>query len=102
MNRLSFVFLILAFVVGCARGEVTRADWQAMDTKEKDLIIESFRGHEAARDAKGGTGRLHPRSTEHYRERIDELFAAGDDRTVTQIWEDLVEEKSSTVPAPAE
>lgn len=101
MARLTIVVLMIATFVACARGEVTRADWQAMDLKEKDLIIESFRGHEAARDAKGGTGRLHPRSTEFYRERIDELYAKGDQRTVTQIWEDLVEDKLPPSP-PAE
>jgi len=98
MVRLSLVLVIVAFVVGCARGEVTRADWESMSVKEKDLIVESFRGHEAARDAKGGTGRLHPRSNEFYREKIDELYAKGDQRPVARIWEDLVEEK---LPTPA-
>lgn len=101
MKRLPLVFVLVVILLGCARGEVTRADWQAMDAREKDLIIESFRGHEAARDAKGGTGRLHPRATEYYRERIDELYARGDERTVATIWEDLVEEKGPE-PSPAE
>jgi len=101
MVRLSLVLLLTALVVGCARGDVTRADWQGMSAKEKNLIIESLRGHEAARDAKGGTGRLHPRSTEFYRERIDELYVKGDERPVTLIWEDLVEEKLPP-PAPTE
>jgi len=98
MVRLSLVVTIVALVVACARGEVARADWEGMSVKEKDLIVESFRGPEAARDAKGGGGRLHPRSTEFYREKIDELYAKGDRRSVARIWEDLVEEK---LPGPA-
>ena len=97
MARLTFIFVIAALLVSCARGDVTREDWQRMSVKEKDLIIESFRGREAARDAKGGTGKLHPRSTKFYRERVDEGYAKGDQRTVAQIWEDLVEEK---MPSP--
>lgn len=101
MARLTFVLVIVAFAVSCTRGEVTRGDWERMTVAEKDLIIESFRGHEAARDAKGGTGRLHPRPTEFYRERIDEVYAKGDQRPVTLIWEDLVESKLPPAP-PAE
>ena len=84
---------LLVLFAACARGEVTRADWKGLSTDEKTVIIESFRGHEAARDAKGGTGRLHTKSTEYYRDRIDELYRSGDERTVAEIWESFVEEK---------
>ncbi len=62
------------------------------------MIVESLRGHEAARDAKGGFGRLHPKTNEYYIEQIDARYNTGDTRSVTEIWEDLVEPK----PRPAE
>jgi predicted Fe-S protein YdhL (DUF1289 family) len=94
MKHLTLALAIVVLLFSCARGEVTRADWQAMSPEEKTLIIESFRGHEAARDAKGGDGRLHPQSNDEYRERIDAIYDAGDERTVAEIWDGLVEEKT--------
>jgi len=95
MVRVTTVLLLfcLTLFASCVRGEVSRSDWQAMKPEEKLLVIESFRGHESARDAKGGSGRLHPKSSEYYRERIDDIYRGGDERTVAVIWEELVEEK---------
>ncbi len=90
MKRLTVITIILAMTLACARGQVTRENWEAMTPQEKLLIVDSFKGHEGSRDAKGGTGRLHPESSEHYRDRIDEIYQAGDERSVALIWEDLV------------
>ncbi len=93
--------LLLTLVLGlaaCSRGEVTRVDWQAMTAEEKILVIEAFRGHESARDAKGGSGRLHPETSEYYRDRIDELYKGGEERSVAEIWEGLVEKKDVASP----
>lgn len=67
-----------------------------MSPEEKILIVESFRGHESARDAKGGGGRLHPESSEYYRDRIDEMYRAGDERPAVQLWDELVQDRPAT------
>jgi hypothetical protein len=102
MIRATLAILFASLLVfACARGDVTRSDWERMSPDEKLLIIEAFRGHEASREAKGGGGRLHPRPSEEYRERIDALYRGGDQRTVAEIWDDLVEPRMAS-PAPAE
>ena len=100
MKRLLIFAIILSAVLGCSRGDVTREDWEAMTPDTKLLIVDSFKGHESAREAKGGTGRLHPESSEHYRNRIDEIYRAGDERPVNAIWEELVSEKPPAQEKP--
>ena len=95
MPRRSLVLTVcLAFLLaGCQRGEIAKNEWLKMNEREKLLVVESLRGYEQANERKGGGGRLHPRDGEWYRRAIDERYAAGDERPVTAIWDELVEEK---------
>ncbi|MFA6957822.1 MAG: hypothetical protein WC538_18305 [Thermoanaerobaculia bacterium] len=87
----SFVLALLLLPAGCGRAEISAEKWKSMSPQDKTLVIESFRGHEAARDAKGGFGRAHPRETTWYLDQIDSRYAKGDTRSVSEIWEELVE-----------
>ncbi|MCM2315739.1 MAG: hypothetical protein NDJ92_11385 [Thermoanaerobaculia bacterium] len=92
-HRLLIVLAVLALLAACGRPEISAEQWKAMSPQDKTLVVESMRGHEAAREAKGGTGRLHPRETTWYLDEIDARYARGDNRSVSEIWNDLVEPK---------
>jgi hypothetical protein len=86
--------LLLAFVLllaACGRPEISAVQWKEMSPQDKTLVIESMRGYEASRDAKGGTGRGHPRPTTWYLDEIDARYAKGETKSVTEIWNELVE-----------
>lgn len=87
------VVALLALLAACGRPEISAEQWKGMPPQDKTLVVESMRGHEAAREAKGGTGRLHPRETTWYLDEIDARYAKGDTRSVSAIWDELVEPK---------
>jgi hypothetical protein len=88
---LSLVVALLLLQAACGRAEISAEKWKTMSPQDKTLVIESLRGREAARDAKGGFGRAHPRETTWYLDQIDARYAKGDMRSVSAIWEELVE-----------
>lgn len=85
------MFAALVLAAACGRAEISAEKWKTLPPQDKTLVVESLRGHEAARDAKGGFGRAHPRDTTWYLDQIDALYAKGDTRSVSAIWEDLAE-----------
>jgi hypothetical protein len=98
-HSLSILLALLQLcLVSCERTEIGAERWKRMPRPEKILVIESLRGHEEARQAKGGFGRPHPLTSEAYLAKIDELYSGGDIRPVTEIWESLAapESPSST------
>jgi hypothetical protein len=92
-QRFSILLAVVLLLVACGRPEISAEQWKGMSPQDKSLVVESMRGHEAARDAKGGTGRSHPRETTWYLDEIDARFAKGDTRSVREIWNELVEPK---------
>ncbi|MBI2214169.1 MAG: hypothetical protein HYU52_11030 [Acidobacteria bacterium] len=88
---LPFLVAALVLVAACGRPEISAEKWKAMSPQDKTLVVESLRGHESAREAKGGFGRAHPRDTTWYLDQIDDRYAKGDVRSVSEIWEELVE-----------
>lgn len=93
MKRIVLQLLLVAALLSaaCGRAEISAEKWKAMSPQDKTLVIESLRGYEASRNAKGGTGRAHPRETIWYLDQIDAAYAKGDTRSVTEIWDSLVE-----------
>ncbi|MGK2856731.1 MAG: hypothetical protein ACSLFQ_05935 [Thermoanaerobaculia bacterium] len=91
--KIWILLAIFALAAACGRPEISAEKWKAMSPQDKTLVVESMRGHEAARDAKGGTGRAHPRETTWYLDQIDARYAGGDTRSVSAIWDELVEPK---------
>ena len=92
-RRIQLVVAVVLWLAACGRPEISAAQWKAMSPQDKTLVIESLRGHEGSRDAKGGTGRAHPRDTVWYLDQIDARYAKGETRSVTEIWDELVEPK---------
>jgi hypothetical protein len=97
MRRSIVRFLLAALLLSaaCGRAEISAEQWKGMSPQDKTLVVESLRGHEAAREAKGGFGRAHPRDTTWYLDQIDARYAKGDKRSVSAIWEELVESKQT-------
>jgi hypothetical protein len=62
-----------------------------MNGREKELYVRTLLGHEEVLTRKGGKGHRYTADPSVYVRRIDERFAAGDRRTVEQIWDDLAD-----------
>ncbi|HVR44919.1 MAG TPA: hypothetical protein VMS56_15915 [Thermoanaerobaculia bacterium] len=88
-----FAALLLA---GCGRHEISRAEWEALEPREKELVVESLRGGEAAAEAKGSAPRSWSRPTGEYVGEIDARYAAGDPRSVNEIWRELADRGGGT------
>ena len=78
-------------IASCGRAEISAEKWKGLSPQDKTLVVESLLGHEAARDAKGGQGRAHPRDTIWYLDEIDARYAKGETRSVSELWNELVE-----------
>lgn len=83
------LFLFTLTLLSCGRHEVSRDHWMGSTPEERELIVRSFLGGEQAADSKGGSGSRYSRTPGFYRTQIDRLYAAGDERPVSEIWEDL-------------
>lgn len=80
---------MLLLSLACNAHEVSRDEWTKMTPAEKDMVVRSLLGGEVAADAKGGFGDSYSKTPEYYRAEIDRRYAAGDDREVNEIWEEL-------------
>lgn len=77
--------------LGCRQIEVSPEEWGAMSREEKEMVVRAQLGAEAAADAKGGRARRYAGTPGEYVDRLDALYAAGESRTVQQIWPELAE-----------
>jgi hypothetical protein len=82
------LFLLMA---ACAPQPLTSSRWLRMNGREKELYVRTLLGHEEVLTRKGGKGHRYTAAPSAYVRRIDERFAAGDRRTVEQIWDDLAD-----------
>lgn len=96
MKILRYALLTILFLasLACSRHEVTREQWMRESAQDRDLIVRSFLGGEQAAQSKGGQGRTYSRPVSVYRQEIDRRFAAGDQRTVNEIWAELADDAS--------
>lgn len=90
--RAAILVLTAALAAGaCAQYEVSPETWAAMTRREKEMVVLAQLGGEAAAGAKGGAVGRYERPAGEYVERIDALYAAGEPRSVQQIWPELSE-----------
>jgi hypothetical protein len=80
---------ILLLLAGCGAHEVTKQEWSKMSATDKDMVVRSLIGGEAAANAKGGFGEKYTKSPDFYRAEIDRRYAAGDERSVNEVWGEL-------------
>ena len=57
-----------------------------MSHRDRVLYVESLKGVEKAKDAKGGGGRTYERATEEYVKAIDDAYQRGDTRKPDEIF----------------
>ena len=93
IQRFSILLAVVLLLAACGRPEISAEQWKGMSPQDKTLVVESLRGREAARDAKGGTGRAPPRETPWYLAEVAARYAKGDTRSVSEIWNELLEPK---------
>lgn len=89
MRAACIVSLIVLVFAACGRHEVSREHWMRSTPDERELIVRSFLGGEQAADSKGGSGEKYSRSPAFYRSEIDARYAAGDQRPVSELWQEL-------------
>ena len=86
------LLLALTLAAGaCGQAEVSSERWKAMSPDEKELVVRAQLGGEAASGAKGGEPRKYGRPARAYVEAIDALYAAGESRSVGEIWPELAD-----------
>ena len=81
--------MVLLLLLACHRSNIDRAQWQSMPQNEKTLYVRTLLGHEKAKEAKGGNGRVYPRTADDYVKQIDDAYVHGDQRTVDAIFEEM-------------
>ena len=81
----------LIVVVACAPHPLSRQSWQRMPAAEKELYVRTLLGHEQVLMRKGGRGHRYTSAPITYVRRIDERFAAGEERPVEEIWPQLAD-----------
>jgi hypothetical protein len=86
---LPLVALLLIALLACSQGAVDRAEWQRMNQHDRLLYVKSLLGAEQAKDAKGGRGRTYDHPAEDYVKKIDEAYARGDAREVSDVFAEL-------------
>lgn len=82
--------LMLMLALACARGK-DRAQWLAMPPSERVLYVKVLLGAENAKKAKGGNDRTYSQSAEEYTKRIDEAYARGDQRDVSDVFASMAD-----------
>jgi hypothetical protein len=83
--RSAFLLLIIA----CSRDTLSPSEWQRMSRNDKVLYINSLKGAEQVKEAKGGDGRVYERPAEEYVARIDAAYARGEQREVHHIFAEM-------------
>lgn len=91
-SKIAALLIVLLALVGCGSAEVSRAEWEAMDAAEKELVVQSLLGGEAAAAAKGGEARRFTQEPAAYVAEIDRRYAAGETRSVEQLWPQLADQ----------
>ena len=88
----AIAIVLLALVLACARGK-DRAAWLSMPPPERVLYVKVLLGAENAKKAKGGNDRTYSGTPEEYAKRIDEAYARGDQRDVSDVFASIADRK---------
>ena len=89
VTRAAVLVTALAILLGCARTNVNREEWQRMTREDRVLYVKTLVAAEKVKDAKGGNGRDVTRPVEEYVIEIDRGYARGDAREAQQIFAEL-------------
>ena len=88
-KTLCAVLALSLLLFSCGAHEVTKQEWSKMSATEKDMVVRSLLGGETAADAKGGFGEKYSKTPDAYRAEIDRRYAAGEQRSVNEVWGEL-------------
>jgi hypothetical protein len=87
----------MILLAACAPHALSREGWQQMRSREKELYVRTLIGHEQVLTSKGGRGHRYSSAPSIYVRRIDDRYAAGDMRSVEEIWSELADGLSGSL-----
>lgn len=91
--KCAIAFFVVVLCCGCLARAASREEWQKMPPEEKRMYVRTLLGHEQVAERKGGVDTKHTAGIDEYVTRVDARYAAGDARTVDEVWRDLGEKK---------